>query len=379
MSKAMEHIRYLVDIVGYRGPATEAERWASKYIQGVMDKLGIEHQTETFSSHTTFSYPYMIIFAVSVLGALFQGFFGFLLTVLAAVALYREAMCRGWASRIVLQEESQNVVGRIPASGQSRRTVVLAAHYDTSRTGLVFQPRLVGHFKTIHMITNFSVLGLPLLITLEAMFWPGLFGLLRVLATLWLVLVFATLLHREVYGKDVYGANDNASGTAVMLSIAENMVQKPLKNTDVWIAATGCEEAGFVGMLAFLKRHEKELRDAFIVNLDSVGAGQLKYITGEGLIKSYPSDPELLMLSAEVGRENTDFSPVPHENQVLPSDSYAALVQGYRAMSVMAFDQEGAIPNWHWESDLIENLDEQNLTDTERFVEALINKIDSES
>jgi len=163
-----------------------------------------------------------------------------------------------------------------------------------------------------------------------------------------------------------------------MLSLAESVAKTPLENTEVWVVATGCEEVGMVGMLDFLNRHELEVQDALVVNLDNLGAGELKYITGEGLVRAYPSDPELLMLSAEVVRENTDLSLSPHEYRTLPTDAYAALLRGGRAMSVMAFDEEGVIPNWHWETDVIENLDEKNLADAQLFVEKLLSKIDSE-
>ena len=381
MSKAMEHVRYLVDIVGYRPPTSEGERRASKYISGVLENLGIVHQVESFDSHKTFSYPLMIVWSVSVLGGLLScshGFPGFLLVTLGAVAFYQEAHCRGWVPRVLPRGPSQNVVGRIPAKGEPRRRVVLSAHYDTSRSGWYYHPRFVGGFRTTFLITSLSVFGLPVFVLLGGLFWSGLFGLLRELATLWLFLNILVLVHREVYGKDVYGANDNASGTGVMLALAERVAKEPLQNTDVWIVATGCEEAGLVGMLGFLRRHEQELQDALILNLDSVGAGELKYITGEGLIKAVPSDPELLMFSAEVARENPELQLAPQEYRALPTDASAALMGGYRAMSVMAFDEEGVIPNWHWETDVAENLDEKNLSETEAFVDLLLKKIDQE-
>lgn len=381
MSKAMEHVRYLVDVVGFRPPASEGERWASKYIAGELEKLGIEHQTEPFVSHKTFSYPVMIILSLSALGGLLacsHGFLGFLLVTLGAVAFYQEAHCRGWVSRFVPHDPSQNVVGRIRARGEPRRRVVVSAHYDTSRSGWYFHPRFVGGFRTFTVMTTLAVLGLPFFVLFEGLFGWGLFGLLRNLATLWLFLNILVLLHREVYGKNVYGANDNASGTGVMLALAERLAGAPLQNTEVWVAATGCEEAGLVGMRAFLDRHEQELREALILNLDNVGAGELKYITGEGLIKAYPSDPELLMFAAEVVRENPELALAPQEYRGLPSDALGALIPGYRAMSIMALDEEGVIPNWHWETDVVENLDEKNLSDTERFVEVLLKKIDQE-
>jgi len=89
MSKSMEHVRYLVDIIGFRPPTSEGERWASKYIAGVLEKLGVDHQVESFVCHKTLSYPLMIVWSVSVLGgwlACSHGFWGFLLTALGAVA-----------------------------------------------------------------------------------------------------------------------------------------------------------------------------------------------------------------------------------------------------------------------------------------------------
>jgi hypothetical protein len=381
MSKAMEHVRHLVDIVGYRPPTSEGERKASKYISGVLEDLGIVHHEEPFESHKTFSYPFMIVWSVSVVGGLFScshRFLGFLLVTLGAVAFYREAICRGWVSRFLPRGPSQNVVGRIPAKGEGLRRVVLTAHYDTSRSGWYYHPRFVGGFRTAFLITAWSVFGLPVFVLLGGLFWSGLFGLLRELAMLWLFLNVLVLAHREVFGQDVHGANDNASGTGVMLAVAERVAREPLQNTDVWVVATGCEEAGLVGMVGFLTRHEQELQEALILNLDSVGAGDLKYITGEGLVKAIPSDPELLMFSAEVVRESPTLQLAPQEYRAFPTDASAALAGGYRAMSIMALDEEGVIPNWHWETDVAENLEEENLSEAEAFVDLLLKKIDHE-
>jgi hypothetical protein len=375
----MEHIRYLVDVIGYRPPTSEGERWASKYIAGVLEKLGIEHQLETFQSYRTFSYPYMIIFAVSLLGSLLacrHGFLGFVVSACGAVAFYLENTTGHFVSRILSHDPSQNVVGKILPRGEAKRVVALVAHYDTSRTGLSFHPRFVQGFRTSTIITMVSIFGIPVAIILGGLFWSGLFRLFRCLAEVWLVVSILILIHREVYGKNVYGANDNASGVGVVVSLAELFSKEPLQRTELWIVATGCQEAGLVGMCAFLDSHGLELKDAMILNFDNLGTGQLKYITSEGMFKTSPSDPELLLLSAEVVRENPDLKLLPHEYHALPTDGYAALVRGYRALSIMAFDEEGVIPNWHWETDLIENLEEKNLEQAERFASLLLKKID---
>jgi hypothetical protein len=52
-------------------------------------------------------------------------------------------------------------------------------------------------------------------------------------------------------------ANDNALRDGTRL--ARNLVLQPLDHTTVWLAFTGCEEVGDLGMGAFLDAHEDEL------------------------------------------------------------------------------------------------------------------------
>ena len=44
----------------------------------------------------------------------------------------------------------------------------------------------------------------------------------------------------------------------------------------------------------------------------------------------------------------------------------------------MGLDEDGVVPNWHWETDVVENLNEKNLSDAETFVDLLLKKIDHE-
>ena len=383
MSNAMEYTRYLADKIGYRLSGTEGERSASNYIKEVLDRLGIESQKESFQFCRGPIHPYMIILTISLIGGLFSPsykFLGFLFTSMGAVAFHMEYHYRSWFLRRSLQGDSENVIGKIPSKAEKpSRRIVISAHYDSSRAGLVFHPRIVGNFRVFSLLTLIGVFGLPVFIICGEVIFSSFFGFLRSVSVLWIILVLLMMLQRELDGKKGSGANDNASGVGVMLSLAENIAAQPLEKTEVWIAATSCEDAGMAGMRSFLSRHEQEMQDALIINVSNVGAGFLKYITGEGMLKVYPSDPELLLFSAEVVRETPEISLVPHEYRTLPTAAHAALVGGYRAMSVMALDEEGVIPNWRWETDTVENLEEQNLLEAEKFLNLLIKKLDMES
>lgn len=67
------------------------------------------------------------------------------------------------------------------------------------------------------------------------------------------------------------GANDNASGTAMLLELAKHYAQNPGKYSMVFLAFAG-EEAGLLGSQHFVKNPKVDLSQIkFLVNLDMVG------------------------------------------------------------------------------------------------------------
>jgi hypothetical protein len=63
------------------------------------------------------------------------------------------------------------------------------------------------------------------------------------------------------------------------------------------------------GIQAFLDRHAQELKDACFVNLECLGRGTLTYITYEGMLKKYHSDPGLVRALSETS--DGDIKPLP--------------------------------------------------------------------
>jgi hypothetical protein len=78
------------------------------------------------------------------------------------------------------------------------------------------------------------------------------------------------------------GADDNASGVAVMLELAEALVSKPTPYT-IRFVAFGAEEVGSLGSKAFVAAMSEEDRanTVLMVNLDSVVGGDYQYLYGQ--------------------------------------------------------------------------------------------------
>lgn len=140
---------------------------------------------------------------------------------------------------------------------------------------------------------------------------------------------------------------------------------------EVWFVATGAEEVGTRGMRAFIAEYSEELDDALIVNIDGVGAGSVYWVTSEGMARRYHSDRRLVSAARRAASEHG--LPVrARDYKGLSTDATPALARGYRAMSVMAFDINGRIPNWHWKTDTAENISVEAMETATEFVTRLI-------
>jgi len=98
------------------------------------------------------------------------------------------------------------------------------------------------------------------------------------------IVVTAHYDHLGKLGRDVYfpGANDNASGTSMMMELAKTVSQHPLKYTTVFIGFSG-EEAGLVGSHYFVEHPVIPLdKIKFLINLDMNGTGEegIKVVNG---------------------------------------------------------------------------------------------------
>ncbi len=90
-----------------------------------------------------------------------------------------------------------------------------------------------------------------------------------------IVVVTAHYDHLGRMGKDVYfpGANDNASGVAMLLNLAEYYSENPPKKSIVFMAF-GAEEAGIIGSKYFTEHPTFALKSInFLLNLDLMGTG----------------------------------------------------------------------------------------------------------
>lgn len=150
--------------------------------------------------------------------------------------------------------------------------------------------------------------------------------------------------------------------------------ERELLEKEVWFVATGAEEVGTYGMRAFLRAYGDELDDAFIINIDNVGSGKVVYVSSEGMAKHYDSDRRMMSAARRVVRDQ-ELDIRSRAYRGLSTDATPALARGFRAMSVMAFDINGRLPNWHWHTDTVENVQAETMASATDFVAELIKEL----
>lgn len=173
-------------------------------------------------------------------------------------------------------------------------------------------------------------------------------------------------------GDDPIGDPDFAASEAARIRRrVTEAVDRELTEKEVWFVATGAEEVGTLGMQALLKEYGDELRESLIINIDGCGAGTLYWASAEGMARRYRANARLVGLARRVSRE-TETLIKPRLYKGLSTDATPALARGYKALSIMAFDQNGMPVNWHWKTDTADTLDPSLIEKTAEFVTAMV-------
>jgi len=127
-------------------------------------------------------------------------------------------------------------------------------------------------------------------------------------------------------------------------------------------------------MRAFLDAYGDDARDAVIINLDTVGTGSLAWVTREGVLRRRHCDRRLASSARRVAREE-ELAVRGRDFAGKATDASAALARGFKAMSIMAFDINGRLANWHRPTDTADLVQPENLELAVTFTTKLIREL----
>jgi Iap family predicted aminopeptidase len=168
----------------------------------------------------------------------------------------------------------------------------------------------------------------------------------------------------------VAGANDNLSGVAAQVALAELLAADPIPGLRVLLVSCGAEETLQDGIRAFMRTHREELAPArtWFVNLDTVGSPHLVLLEAEGPVRMEEyAGPWLRDLVAERAAE-LDIALWRGYRARASTDSVIPSRAGYPIATLVSMTDWRAPANYHLPSDVPENLDYGSVIDATRLV-----------
>jgi hypothetical protein len=259
---------------------------------------------------------------------------------------------------------------------RQRGTVVVIAHHDAPQTGFLFDQSLQ---KRVYELAP-SLLERTK--TPAPQWWIGLAGPLLTIAgaatrrrrfarAALAIGAFGTAIVADVWrSPTVQGANDNLSGVATLVALAEMLEREPIAHLRVLLVSCGAEETLQDGIRAFVARHRNELdpERTWFVNLDTVGSPHLVMLEAEGPVwmEEY-AGPWLRDLFADCAQRleiplHRGYRARASTDSVIPSRA------GYPTATLVSMTDWRSPANYHLPTDVPANLDYGTVAQATRLV-----------
>ena len=259
MAQPLDYVEYLSKEIGARPAGTEEEQQAALYIADEFQEVaGFNATIEDFTSSSNLeggrAILSMITIVVSILAMLFNILTipALVLALIAAVVYVLEAYDKPIVSSRLSRGASQNVVAKYQPAldpqaeqrGARQRKIVLVAHYDTGKV----TPGIIQRAESMNLpLAKVSLAGMvaaPFFLLLR-LFLGGTGGVglifINLLTIIAIILVAMPIIKAVLYRIAPYneGANNNATGVAALLEIAQRINSGSMSEAD--LSADGVE------------------------------------------------------------------------------------------------------------------------------------------
>ncbi|MDO4806807.1 MAG: M28 family peptidase [Coriobacteriales bacterium] len=142
---------------------------------------------------------------------------------------------------------------------------------------------------------------------------------------------------------------------------------------DIWFVATGASQTSHAGIQAFIDAHRKDIRGAFLVNLDSIGVGSLALVVNEGLHTSRRADRRLVRLLSGIAQDLH----VQIETAMMNWTDLESTITSrsrVRSVTIMGIDDNVLPANSHTMDDVPEHVNPRQVSNVVRMVTELIRR-----
>jgi len=376
-----------------RPSASPGELAAGELIAEELRGLGARVRIEPETVHGTYWWPTGLPAVLATVGGVIAGgrrrarrrLFAAALAALGLVAVVDDLSggSRWLRRRVLPQRETANVIAEL-GDPDPEHTVLITAHHDAARSGLIFHPDLprafFRRFPAVLERTNTSppvmwgaVAG-PALVALGALAGRTAARRLGTAVSAAYAAALVDIGLRAV----VPGANDNLSGVAALLSLAHALAGAggPPAGLRVVLLSAGAEESLQEGMTAFAERHFSSLPTdrTHVFCLDTVGSPRLAVLEGEGMLRMTDYPPAIRDLVGRCAEEAAVelLRGLRFRNS---TDGLIALRAGYPCAALVSVDEFKVPTDYHWPTDTPDRVNYARVAEAARLCLALVRRL----
>ena len=372
-----------------RGPGTDAERRAARWLAGDLVANRYRVRIETFWCRPNWALAHAWHVAVALAGSLISVGDPVIGTALVAIALAStlsdELLGTSIGRRLTPERASQNVIASTrqqTGSGKPTRLIV-TANYDAGRTGLIYRDAFRATAARLKRITGGRAPGwlawLAIAIAYELAIAvirltethaPAFLGAVQLPPTVALVLALALLL--EAAGA-AYGpaAADNGTGVAAAIAMTRALQADPPRNLTVELVLQGAGETEGLGLRTYLRVHKRELKaiSPIVLGIAASGAGRPAWWISDGRLVPLQYAKTLRTLAAQT-------TAAPHRGRGA-TPALPARAAGLPAIAIGCLDGRGLAPRSHQRTDTPDHIDNAALDHIQELGLALVRAIDA--
>ncbi|MGZ4286907.1 MAG: M28 family peptidase [Solirubrobacteraceae bacterium] len=374
-----------------RGPGTDAERRASIWLGDELARAGRDVRIEPFWCRPNTALAHTWHVALAIAGSLIaipSHTVGAVLVAIALVSIVADATIGlSLGRRLTLEHASQNVIATSPNGPAHPVRLIITANYDAGRAALAYRDafratsarlrRLVGNRAPgwLAWLTIATAWLLATAIMRIAGVSKTTVGAVQLIPTVGLVIAVPLLL--DMAGADWSpGANDNASGVAVAMSLATALDAAPPPGVAVDLVLTGAGEGGGIGLRKYLRANRRTLQpsNAIVVGIAPTGGGRPRWWVGDGQFVPFRTSGTLRTVAAETAAGEPHLKAAPHRGRGA-TPALPALKRRLPAIAIGCLDDRSLAPYSHQAGDTEDNVDPKSLDDALQFALMLVDAI----
>lgn len=363
----------------HRGVGSEEEMEAREaLITELSGEFEVEISEEGFDAPSSYL-RFLWSMGLTAIGALLlTNIMPFIMVLAGSVAFVSIFLFFDWRLSPLVWWGAKNTTANLVATkGSGRRLFILMAHLDSAPASFAYRPGQVAHFRlSIWVSTGLFGLGVlfPVLASLGATIDPVTLGASAALILGQLILASMDFWR---FGYTP-GANDNLSGVAAATSAASHLWRFMPDDSEVRLVITSAEEAGMLGAQHYWQtyRDELKMRETFVLNLDTVGCKNLRYVVESGGFTRVHYDNSLRQTADSVTRLNAQFAGIlPTRHDIGDFDSIWFHRDGFPVLTLASYDAEGYMTAIHTPDDTPEKLYIESVELAAQFAESIVRMI----